>query len=400
MSKFLNNKKLGLLLPYFLLALAIIVAWKIISELGFFLGAVHRLWSIVTPFFYGFLLAYIINIPCGGIQRLLGRVNSGFVRRRKNGLSILLVFIIFALIVSLSLNFIIPAIASSIALFIANFESHHENALRLVANISSFDLFGFRINGDWILGILGDIFAGFHWQDMLANFQWEDLFAPLRALMGVGTALFSAFLAFISSIYILFEKDKFKTFLRRLLKALVHPWVFEVTMEYADKLNVNFKRYIFTQTIDGLIVGTIVTIQLYFMGSPYFLLLGVILGILNYIPYFGSMIGSAIAIVVVMFTQGLTMGMIAAVILLITQQIDGNIIQPKLMGGSFAISPLLIIISITIGGALAGILGMIAAIPIVAVLRDMLESIVAHYEKKREDKQICCAQQPSDDSPE
>ena len=106
------------------------------------------------------------------------------------------------------------------------------------------------------------------------------------------------------------------------------------------------------------------------------------LGIVNYIPYFGSIFGTLITIVVVAFTQGLTMGIAAAVTLLILQQLDANFIQPKLMGGSFSISPLLIIISITIGGAAAGVFGMIVAIPIVAVLKDILENAIQYHEKK------------------
>jgi predicted PurR-regulated permease PerM len=88
----------------------------------------------------------------------------------------------------------------------------------------------------------------------------------------------------------------------------------------------------------------------------------------------------------VFFTQGFTTALIAAVILLITQQLDGNVIQPRLMGGSFSLSPLLVIISITIGGAVSGPLGMIVAIPIVAVLKDILDSVIEYYEHKREGK--------------
>jgi len=126
-----------------------------------------------------------------------------------------------------------------------------------------------------------------------------------------------------------------------------------------------------------------VTIELFILGSPYFLILGILLGVLNYIPYFGSIIGCFIAIAVVAFTQSIGMAALAAALLLVTQQIDGNIIQPRLMSGSFSLSPLLVIISITIGGAFAGMLGMIIAIPVVAVLKDMLESIIEYFERKK-----------------
>jgi predicted PurR-regulated permease PerM len=141
--------------------------------------------------------------------------------------------------------------------------------------------------------------------------------------------------------------------------------------------------YIYTQTIDGMILGTMMTIVLAIAGSPFFLLLGLMLGIINYIPYFGSIVGTAIALVVVAFTQGLGIALILLPIMFIIQQLDGNFIQPKLMGGSFSLSPLLIIVSVTIGGAYAGILGMLMAIPIVAVLKDILDSVVEYRAKKK-----------------
>ena len=114
------------------------------------------------------------------------------------------------------------------------------------------------------------------------------------------------------------------------------------------------------------------------MRSPYALVLGLLLGVFNYIPYFGSIVATIIAVLVVALTQDLTMGLIAAIVLIILQQIDANIIQPKLMSGSFSLSPLLVIIAITVGGATAGIFGMIAAIPIVAVLKDLLDNYIAY----------------------
>jgi len=118
------------------------------------------------------------------------------------------------------------------------------------------------------------------------------------------------------------------------------------------------------------------------------LLLGLVLGILNYVPYFGSIVGTAIALVVVAFTQGFGVALILLPIMFFVQQLDGNFIQPKLMGGSFSLSPLLIIVSVTIGGAYAGILGMLMAIPIVAVIKDLLDSFMAYREEKKEAEKL------------
>ena len=124
-------------------------------------------------------------------------------------------------------------------------------------------------------------------------------------------------------------------------------------------------------------------VALIIMGSPYVLLIGIMLWIANYIPYFGSIIATIVAILIVAVTQGITMGIVAAGVLILIQQVEVNIIQPKLMSDAFSMSPLLVIISISIGGAIAGILGMIVIIPIVAVLKDIFEHIVAYREREK-----------------
>ena len=372
-----KSRKFKLLLPYFLFALALIVIFQATTELGlfirYFLYILSRIWSIVTPFVYGFLLAYIINLPFGGFQKLFGKVKVKFINKRKKNLALIFSYIIFFAILFLIPYIAVPYISRIISFFVANLPAYYERLWYYINHLNSLEWFEFYISQERILGMLHGLFQ---------NISIENIVTPVTALFGVGTAIFTGFLAFISSIYILIEKEKVKRFLCRVLAAFAPAKLCSAAIDYTGRLNRNFKRYIFTQTIDGLILGSIVTIQLLIMRSPYALVLGIMLGIINYIPYFGSIIGTIIAVIIVTFTQGLVIGGIAAVVLLITQQIDGNIIQPKLMGGSFSLSPFLIIVSITVGGAFAGIFGMIAAIPIVAVLKDILESIISHREKR------------------
>ena len=367
-------KKFKALLPYFLFALAVIVAHRIIAEIAFFVNAIGWTLGVLSPFFYGFLLAYIVNIPCGSIQRLLAKTQVSFLRKRQKAFSIVIVFILLLMLTALVVNLVVPAIAASIAFFIANIPAYWESALRFAAYVNNLDLFGLRISADGIFAFFGDFLSGF---------RIENLFRPIDAIVGAGATLLGSVIAFISSIYILIEKDRFKAFLRRLLKIIAAPEVYDTVLDHFGRLNRNFRQYIRTQTIDGIILGTLATIVLFILGSPYALLLGIMLGVVNYIPYFGSIFGSLFAVIVVAFTQDLTMGIIAAVTLLAIQQIDANVIQPKLMSGSFALSPLLVIISITVGGALAGIIGMIAAIPIVAVFKDILDSVLLYCERKK-----------------
>jgi len=374
MNKLNILEKFISLLPYFLLALAIILAYRLTGELGFFVDFIRQAAGVLSPFFYGFLLAYIINVPCGSIQKLIAKSKNKYILKRQKMLSVLAVFLILVVIIAVILNLVVPAIVDSIDFFISHIPVYWESVVQTIDYINRLDLFGIHISAEGIFQQLGNIFG---------DFSLENLAQPLNVLMGVGTTVFTGVIAFISSIYILVEKDRFKALMRRLLKIFTSVAVYSAVMEIFSRLNKYCRQYIHTQTIDGIILGTMATILLFILGSPYALVLGIMLGIVNYVPYFGSIFGTLVAVTVVAFTQGLTMGAISAASLLLIQQIDANIIQPRLMSDSFALSPLLVIISITIGGAIAGILGMLVAIPVIAVLKDIFDSMISYCEHKK-----------------
>jgi len=375
MNKTFNSRTFKFFLPYFLLALAIIIAFRVTGQMEFFFEMIGNVWNVILPFFWGFILAYIVNIPISGLQKLLVKTGNAFVIRRQRLLGVLSFLIVFAGLITLALNFIIPAIRTSVEFFQDNWEYYWASILRVVDDFNSLGLLAEPITGDTILPMLTELAQDFDLLGMLSQ--------PLSAILGVGTAVFNGVIAFIASIYILIEKDKFKKYLSKIIKVFFPENVGIGIVQIFHGLNVNIRTYIRTQTIDGIILGTMAGIILWIMGSPFALILGIMLGIVNYIPYFGSIFGTIVAVIVVIITEGFGMGMIALLALFIVQQIDANIIQPRLMSGSFSLSPLLVIISITFGGAVAGIMGMFVAIPIVAVLKDIFESIVEYYQLRK-----------------
>jgi predicted PurR-regulated permease PerM len=384
------------LLPYFILAVGVMVAWQAISNWSAFLGFMHRAWMVITPFFYGFVLAYIINIPCSAIQRLYGKAKWRFMAKHRGWMGVVTVYLLFVGIIALTLSFVIPAIANSVAQFIDEIPAYADNIAAFLTDFRALEFVGIYVEYTPLDGELMP--EGIHitteqiidWfnntaSNMLGRLDFDNVWPTVVTLFGGAFSLiFNMFLALVSSIFFLLEKEKASEFLRRMLKALTSTNAYNTIIKYSSRLNKNFKQYIYTQTIDGIILGTVATLLLAFViRSPYALLLGLILGIINYIPYFGSIFGSLFAVIVVAFTQGLGTAALAAVILLIMQQLDGNVLQPKLMGSSFKMSPLIIIVSVTVGGAVWGIFGMLVAIPIVAVLKDILENLIVYYEQRR-----------------
>ena len=351
------------------IVLAVLV-YKAVTDFSSFSSAFKGIGKILSPFFYGFLLAFVLNIPCNGVSKLLSRIKIPFLQKHKKGISISIVYLLLLLLVYVALRMVIPAAYKSILLFVKNFERYYHTAEESLEWLIDILPIKFDLSMESLLPALQD-------------FNLDQLHSSFNAIVGVSTSIFQIFLVLVSSVYILMEKDKFKAFLRRLLKAFTPDPVYERTIRYTDNLNMNCKQYIYAQTLDGCILGTLAGIELALIGSQFALVLGIMLGLVNYIPYFGSIVGTIVAVLVVMLTQGIPVGLLALIILLITQQVDGNIIQPKLMSNSFSISPLLVIISVTVGGATAGVLGMLAAIPITATLLSIQEDVITHFEKKK-----------------
>jgi len=367
-------QKFKSLMPYFLLALLIIAAYRISGEMRFFFGFFGWLWEVISPFFYGFLLAYVINIPCGTIQKLLYKTNVKFLVKGRKIISLALVMIIFVFLVFFALNMVIPAIVGRIAFFIETIPTYWEGVVQFADNFNNLELFDWTIDSELIFNFLGNLFD---------DFSIDSLLAPISAIVGAANVIFRGAIAFIASIYIMIEKERCKAYINKLLRIFTTVKFRGLVSEIFGGLNKNLRRYIHTQTLGGVILGATSSIALFILGSPYALVLGILLWIANYIPYFGSIVAVIISVLVVTFTQGLTIGAISLGLLLVIQQVEVNIIQPKLMSDAFSMSPLLVIISISIGGAIGGILGMIVVIPIVAVLKDMLDNIVAYHERKK-----------------
>ena len=153
--------------------------------------------------------------------------------------------------------------------------------------------------------------------------------------------------------------------------------------KYVNSTNTVFFRFISGQLIDAVVVGILVTIAMSIIGVKYSVLLGFIIGLFNIIPYFGAIIAVGISILITIITGGLSQAIIMAIIVIILQQIDANIINPKIIGNSLEISPILVIFAVTVGGAYFGVLGMFLAVPVIAVLKIIVNDFLDYKIQKK-----------------
>ena len=385
----MNQRNRFKLVSYFTLATAIIVVFFLISNLGTIAGGIGWFFGVISPFIFGFIIAYILSIPCAAMQKLLNKSRVKFLCRFKKGISVILMYAVLLALVYMSLRWVLPRIFFSIWDMVYHLPAHIQRFEQFIANLNASEQFPLYIDLSAFFAPL-DYAAPF--EIVTDLFSYEMLVSYLGTIFSGAAIIFRWILAFISSIYFLFEMENLSRFLKRVLHAFLSEKVGGVIISYGRKINQYFKKYIFCLIMDCLFMAVTGTILLMILGSPYALVLGLLLGVMNFIPYFGSIFATIVAVIVVWATQDFAMGVLSTILLLVLQQLDANLVQPRLYGSGLKLSPLLVIISVTVGGAIGGILGgafggtvigMIVAIPVAKVLVNILDDVVAYREKKK-----------------
>ncbi|MCL2053678.1 MAG: AI-2E family transporter [Oscillospiraceae bacterium] len=373
-------------LKIFLLAVCILFAYMVMFNFGFVLEWIRQILNIVKPFIYGFVIAYFINIPCKWLE-------AEFLKRKgkwkpletlARPLSVLICILAVVLFAVLGLRSFIPMIYESLSELIRLIPEFIESAFEYFKTTPFYSLI------DEDVTAIDMLLEAKPWERLFDYFFAYEAFNPMQFFAALFSGIFTFVLAIVSSIYFLLEWNNMKAYLKRLISSFKREEKRKSTLKYARLIDKSFSQFLTCQILDSLILGTITTIEFLIIGSDYALVLGIMLGMVNIIPYFGSIIGSCIAVLIIMFTQSFEIAVVAAIVLLITQQIDGSFINPKIMGTSFKISPVLVIIGITVGGTIGSaigggmgrVAGMIFAIPIVNVLKIVLEEYLNIRETK------------------
>lgn len=364
-------------LKWFTLGVALILVYQISNHLGNVSAWIDGFLSVLAPFLWGILIAYLLYVPARGIERRLKKTKKKSIWNRKaRGFSILIVYIIALILVILAFQYIIPILVQSIGDLINNFQSYYS------ASIEKLD----QSEADNLLNnpVVQEILRRLREIDWTQFTTLENIWTYAKGAVSAVSGVFSVFVAIVASIYILLERGKIVRFLNRLGQSIFKPEIYNLLHTYFDKGNEIFFKYVGSQFLDAVLVGTISSIALSIIGVKYGVLLGVMIGLSNMIPYFGAIIATVIAAIITLITGGLMQAIAMLVTIIILQQIDANIINPKIVGDSLKISPLLVIFSVTVGGAYFGFVGMFLAVPIVTVIKLMMEHYIAFKTEKNQ----------------
>lgn len=369
------EKKLTKWIGAFVFAALLIILYKVLDNFTEIKIAFNNFIHAISPFLTGILISYLLYIPCRKLESLYDKSKIKFIKKRGRALSILSVYLLFVLIIVLIIKFAVPVVYQNLADLVGNIPTYYNSMIESANNIPE----------DSILNDLGikERLVEFSKTNFMETISLENIGQYLKSIMGVVGGLFNMIISIAVSVYVLIERRSIVRFLDKLTKALFEKHIYQTIQKYFNKTNEIFFTFIGSKGLDGVINWIVITVVLSLMSVKYAFLFGIIGGVLSLIPYFGSLISTIVISVITIFTGGITQAAIVLVLLVIFQQIDANVIEPKIMRNSLKISPLLIIFSVIVGRTYFGVIGMFLGVPVMTVLKLMLTDYIEFRQKQK-----------------
>ena len=338
---------------------------------------VYRYWGVAEeilmtvfdaskPFFVGAMISYIVNILMDGYGNLITRfVSFQPVLKMKRNLSLLLAYLTFAIAIIVILGIVIPELIRAVQSLLSIdpktiqqiFKSMEDNGIiKQIIGLIQGDTSG---NVDIVSTITGYV------QQILSSIG-NLLLGILTSATGIFSTVINVFMSIVFSIYVLISKDKLSVQFTNVLKAYVPDW-YQTIEATIDVFNQSFRGFIVSQTIEAVILGSLCFVGMLILRLPYASTVSIMIGSTSLIPLVGAFIGAIIGVVLIL-TQSVSQAFIFVIFIIVLQQVESNLIYPRVVGGSVGLPPMWVLVAISIGGAIANIFGMFVAVPIAAAL--------------------------------
>lgn len=363
---------------WFLLGIALILVYKGLDNYDSVMNGIKGLMNVLSPFIVGIFIAYLLYMPARKFEEWFNKVKIKFIKKRSRVLSVITVYLIILAIIIVLFSCIMPIVFGSIADFLNNLQGYITSA---VENYNKLPEDSF-LKGQ----IVQDAIHSLQNINIKQYFNVEQIIGYVTNAISAVFSVIDIFIAIIVSIYILTERKQIIAFLKKLTGAIFKENTYKNIDKYFNNSNEIFFKFIASQFLDAIVVGILVTIALTIMKVKYAPLLGFFIGMFNMIPYVGAIIATVIAVLVTLITGGLSQAIWMIIVVVILQQIDANIINPKIVGQSLKISPLLVLFAVTVGGAYFGILGMFLAVPVIAILKILINDYIEYKNKLKSPK--------------
>lgn len=381
-----NIKQIRSLIIFTLLLLIGLWKYEVVLEiLGF-------IWGIVSPFIIGGAIAFILNVPMNFVQRNLFEQNKYFQTEKRKKLkeklegpvSLVVTILLVLGILAIAVFVVVPQLGKTFVTLKHNIEVFipqligeitmlFENNPQIVEELNGLKLDWNQLNWDGILTTIINFFR---------HGAGSVLDSTYQAAKGIVSGVATFFIAFVFACYIVLQKKKLSLQIKKFMYAYLETEQVEKVMDVCSLTYKTFSSFLTGQCMEAVILGTMFFVTMGILRFPYALLVGVLIALTALIPIFGAFIGCAVGVFLIVMVS--PMKAIAFVVLfLVLQQIEGNLIYPHVVGNSVGLPSMWVLVAVTLGSSLMGIVGMLIFIPITSVIYSLLRrSVYARLKQK------------------
>lgn len=379
-----DNRYFRLGLTLLMVIIVGVLFYVMITHIGEVYGAVKYLIDILSSVIFGAVFAYLMNPIMKGVEKLVQRIfarsnmTERGLKKLSRGIGVTVSVIVFIGIVYGLIAMVVPRLGESLNETFSqeNLQVYYEKITTWLNNF---------VKGTPIENWVRDNDPVKSIQDWLV--KEIDILGTLSVAVnevyGVAKVIFNMLIGIVVAVYLLISKEKFQAQSKKLVVAMFKPKTANRVLEIARLTNRSFGGFIVGKIIDSLIIGVISYIGMLILGLPYPLICSVFVGITNIIPFFGPLIGIVIGGVLIVL-QDPMQALWFVIFELALQQVDGNIIGPRILEGKLGISDFWILVSITLFGGLFGFPGMILGVPVFTVIYTLISQAVNNALRKKQ----------------
>lgn len=356
------------LIAVFILAL---INWSYLVQ------TISMIWSVVFPLILGGMIAFVLNLLMTWIEKYLyPNAKNKYLKGSRRPVAIILAVLIVCLVIAATVVIVVPQLASAVMTLIdvipeaiqnlTDWFNRQEALVPLVNELSN------QVNIDWG-SMFSSVASGIN---SLASNVATTSVSVLTTSVGAVTNIF---LGILFAIYILFSKEKLGKQVDRLLTVYVRDDIHQLIENVAHVANETFSKFISGMVTEAIILGALVTAGLFILQIPYAAMLGVLQGVMALIPIIGAFLSGAVGVVILLALSP-TYAVVYLIFVFFVQQLEGDLIYPRVVGDSIGLPSMWVLFAVTVGGGLMGIPGMLIGVPVLATIYKIIKIDVAYRE--------------------
>lgn len=368
-----EKKKLSPLGSGILIAAFAILFYTFLHSPGVLGGIVSGLWSVVSPVVLGMCIAFVMNVGLVPVENLFNKLSKGRLRGGiLRAISIVLVLVLLLGFIVFVVGVIVPSIGESVGQLVSYLPGSADDfQLWLSENLGRIGVAEESISS--VMGYIDNIV------DELLAFIEREYMALANVAVGVATSILdvvmSLIISLIFAIYILSSKEFLQKLCTDVIRRFTKPAHSRCLMEICSLSYTSFNNFVKGQLLEAVILGALCFVGMLIFRFPNAPVVSLLIGVTALIPIFGAWIGGAISALLIAIINPMQ-GLLFVVFILVLQELEGNLIYPKVVGQSMGLPGLIVMAAVTVGGNIAGITGMLLGVPICSVLYTLLHQAV------------------------